>query len=158
MKISRSVHFAALVAVIGVGVSVTGASVAADQKEQGVQLSCAGQSCIQLGVRQPQGGGTWTLYYYTASANSITVERVMQQALTPSGTALSYTATYFHNPAGYAAMLINGTPATTNGNFGSTYWALCVNGKAADLGMSAQTVKNGDKVLWTYTAYPPNCN
>jgi hypothetical protein len=157
-NIQKFLHLGSLFAVICASLALPVRSFSAEPKEQGMELACAGTSCIQIGVRQPQGGGTWTLYFYTASASSITVEKAMQQALTPSGTAISYTATYFHNPAGYAAMMINNTPSTTNGTFGSTYWALCVNGKAADLGMSSQTVKNGDKVLWTYTSYPPNCN
>lgn len=129
-------------------------SVGAKDKEKGVQLSCAGTSCIQIGVRR----GGWTLYFYTNSPNSITVERAMQQALTPIGTALSYTATYFHNPAGYAAMIIDGTPKSTNGSFGEKYWALCINGSLADKGMSAQRVTNGTKVLWVYGKYPANCS
>ena len=129
-------------------------------KEVGVELSCTGSSCIQVGVRQPiDNGGWWTLYFYTASSTPITVEGAMQQAITPYGTAINYTASYYHAPAGYAAMIINGMPKSTTGNFGATEnWSLCVNGKAANQGMSAMTVKNGDKVLWTYGTYPPNCN
>lgn len=123
---------------------------AAEAREKGVQLGCAGDSCIQIGIRQPQNGGVWTLYFYTRSPTDITVERAMQQALTPSGTPIAYTATYFHNPAGYAAMIINGTPKTTDGAFGSKFWSLCVNGKPAKDGMSIETVKNGAKVLWVY--------
>lgn len=158
MQFSKLLRLGVLIAVISMNFSVSIGAYAAEGREEGVGLSCTGSSCIQIGVRQPGGGGTWTLFFYTASSTSITVERAMQQALTPSGTAISYTATYFHNPPGYAAMIINRTPSTTNGTFDKTYWALCVNGKAADQGMSTQTVKNGDKVLWTYTTYPPKCD
>ena len=153
MKICKLPWLGALLAVIGLSFSISNAAFADEGQEKAVELSCAGNSCIQIGIRQ----GSWTLFFYTSSPTDITVERAMQQALTPSGTPLSYTATYFQKPAGYAAMIINGTPSTTNGKFGTTYWALCVNGKAANLGMSAQPVKNGDKVLWTYTTYPPAC-
>lgn len=126
--------------------------------EKGVQLNCAGSSCIQIGVQKSVSSEGEVLYFYTSSSTSITVEQVMQRALTPIGTPINYTATYFHNPPGYAAMIINDVPKSTSGKFGEEYWALCVNGKAADLGMSSQMIKNGDKVLWVYSKYPPKCN
>jgi Domain of unknown function (DUF4430) len=79
--------------------------------------------------------------YAAKVSGPITVEQAMQQA------NIQYNATYFAG-YGYALMLFNRTPASTNGQFGSSYWWLCVNGKTPKQGMSSQQVSPGDSVQW----------
>jgi hypothetical protein len=94
-------------------------------------------SSITITMNYPAGPST-----YTANVSgSVTVEQAMQQA------SMQYNATYFAG-LGYALILFNGTPASTNGTFGSSYWWLCVNGKSATQGMSSQQVSGGDSVQW----------
>jgi hypothetical protein len=70
----------------------------------------------------------------------MTVEQLMQRA------KLKYTATFFPSVGGYALMQVQNVPPQTNGQFGSPFWWLCVNEVSAKLGMSAQTVMNGDEI------------
>lgn len=72
----------------------------------------------------------------------ISVERAMQAA------GLPYTATWFPNIPGYAAMIIEDEPATTSGGFGTPFWWLCVNGYDSASGMQT-LVKAGDALEWS---------
>src|SRR5262249_6291851 len=73
-----------------------------------------------------------------------TVETTMQQA------KMQYTATWFPSVGGYSPMILENTPSTTNGAFGSQYWWLCINEVSAQLGMSAQPDNDGDTIGWYY--------
>jgi hypothetical protein len=100
-------------------------------------VSSTQSSSVIITMNYPAGPST-----YTANISGpVTVEQAMQQA------NMQYNATYFAG-LGYALMLFNGTPASTNGQFSSNYWWLCVNGKSATQGMSSQQVMGGDTVQW----------
>jgi len=100
-------------------------------------VSATQSSSITITMNYPAGPSI-----YTANVSGpVTVERAMQQG------NMQYNATYFAG-AGYILMLFNGTLASTNGQFGSDYWWLCVNGKSATQGMSSQQVVGGDTVQW----------
>lgn len=102
-----------------------------------IGISATQSSTITITMNYPAGPTT----YSANVSGSVTVEQAMQQA------NMQYNATYFSG-LGYALMLFNGTPASTNGQFGSNYWWLCVNGKSATQGMSSQPVAGGDTVQW----------
>jgi hypothetical protein len=73
-----------------------------------------------------------------------TVEKAMQQA------GMQYTATWYASVGGYALMIAEGTPPSTNGGFGSPFWWLCLNNRSVNSGMSAQPVNDGDRIDWYF--------
>ena len=121
------------------------------------QLSTAQEAAASIPITMSFPGGPSN---FTASVSgTVTVEKAMQVA------GIKYTATNFSQSLGYALMLFfpspnSPFPASTNGNFGSTFWWLCVNGRSANQGMSFQPVSAGDKILWLWTnrAVCPNDN
>jgi len=82
--------------------------------------------------------------YHVPVSPGTTVEKAMQLA------KMQYNATWYPSVGGYAAMILEGTPPTTTGSFGSPFWWLCINDLSASAGMSAQQVSNGDNVDWYY--------
>jgi len=104
------------------------------------------QVSVTLVIHQSSG----TPSYAVQGPSGMTVEQVMQLA------KLKYTATFFPGVGGYALMQVETTPhqavpPQTDGNFGSPFWLLCINGLSAQLGMSAQKVASGDEVAWYYS-------
>ena len=64
---------------------------------------------------------------------------------------VSFTVSWFPSTPGYAAMIIDGDPSSTTGNFGSPFWWVCINDYSAAAGLQT-LVKGGDKVEWSLTA------
>lgn len=90
------------------------------------------------------GSGAPDKTYKAAALGMVpmTVERAMQSA------GMKYTATWFPNTPGYAAMIIEGMPPTTTGNFGTSYWMVCVDGYGAAAGLQT-LVRAGNQVEWS---------
>lgn len=101
----------------------------------------AQQVKVTLVIHQPGSAPT----YPVQGPAGMTVEQVMQKA------GIKYTVAFFPNVGGYALLQVGTVPTQTNGAFSSPFWWLCVNGLSAQLGMSAQTVADGDEVAWFYT-------
>jgi hypothetical protein len=80
----------------------------------------------------------------------LTIEQAMQAA------GVSYTASWFSSVPGYAAMIIDGQPSSTNGNFGSPFWWACVNGYSRTAGLQT-FIKGGDQVDWLWVTQPNQC-
>ena len=73
----------------------------------------------------------------------MTLEGAMQAAGVP------YTATWFPNVPGYAAMIIDGEPATTTGQLASPFWWACIDGYSSAAGLQT-LVRAGNRVDWTW--------
>jgi hypothetical protein len=69
----------------------------------------------------------------------------LEQAMEAAG--VHFTATWFPSVPGYAAMIIDGDPSNTTGNFSSPFWWACINGLSSAAGLQT-LVKAGDQVDW----------
>jgi hypothetical protein len=86
----------------------------------------------------------------TLGAAPVTLEWAMQAA------GVAYTASWFSSVPGYAAMIIDDQPATTNGKFGSPFWWACVNGYSSAAGLQT-FIKGGDQIDWLWVTEGNKC-
>ena len=78
----------------------------------------------------------------TVGQAPISLERAMQAA------GITYTATWFPNVPGYAAMIIDGDPSKTNGDFGTPFWWACIDGYSSAAGLQT-LIRDGMHVEWS---------
>ena len=82
--------------------------------------------------------------YTVKGPAGMTVEKLMQL------TGTKYTVTFVPSVGGYATMQIGAIPKRTTGTLAKPFWWLCINDVSAKLGMSTQTVNDGDEIGWYF--------
>ncbi len=105
--------------------------------------SATAQSLGQISITVHTSGGDQKHTAPAVGQAPVTLEQAMQTA------GVTYTATWFSSVPGYAAMIIDGQPSTTNGNFATPFWWVCINGYSSAAGLQT-LVKAGDQIEWSW--------